>query len=345
MRAGIILGVTAVALLTVAMITMAGWSTPPIETEQTGYRGVGMEEVRDRSEIPALIAANQVPEPPWPLEESDAPPASEVYQNVQVLGDIPSDHFDRLMAGLTEWVSPDQGCAYCHLPDEGFEEDSLYTKIVSRHMLRMTRTINAEWKNHVGDTGVTCHTCHRGNPVPEQIWFTDPGPRQAQGLAGYRAGQNTPAPEVGLASLPYDPFTRFLGADGVPNEIRVVGNQALPPESPGRSIQDTESTYALMMHMSDSLGVNCTYCHNSRSFTGWEQSSPARVSAFHGIRMVGAINGEYLEPLNEQYPPERIGPTGDAPKANCATCHQGVPKPLLGADMLSDYPSLAGPAD
>jgi photosynthetic reaction center cytochrome c subunit len=26
----------------------------------------------------------------------------------------------------------------------------------------------------------------------------------------------------------------------------------------------------------------------------------------------------------------------------CATCHQGVYKPLFGANMLKDYPELAG---
>ena len=36
----------------------------------------------------------------------------------------------------------------------------------------------------------------------------------------------------------------------------------------------------------------------------------------------------------------RLGPTGDAPKANCTTCHQGAYKPLYGANMLDDYPSL-----
>jgi photosynthetic reaction center cytochrome c subunit len=40
-----------------------------------------------------------------------------------------------------------------------------------------------------------------------------------------------------------------------------------------------------MMHFSGSLGVNCTYCHNSQSFAKWEEpaDSPdrlARVSAW-----------------------------------------------------------------
>jgi photosynthetic reaction center cytochrome c subunit len=33
---------------------------------------------------------------------------------------------------------------------------------------------------------------------------------------------------------------------------------------------------------------------------------------------------------------------GDVAKVNCATCHQGVFKPLYGASMAKDYPELQG---
>ena len=39
-------------------------------------------------------------------------------------------------------------------------------------MIQMTQHINADWKTHVAETGVTCYTCHRGNTVPAEIWFT-----------------------------------------------------------------------------------------------------------------------------------------------------------------------------
>ena len=53
--------------------------------------------------------------------------------------------------------------------------------------------------------------------------------------------------------------------------------------------------------------------------------------------MVADLNHAYLEPLKPVYPDNRLGPTGDAAKANCATCHQGVNKPLYGVSMLKDY--------
>jgi photosynthetic reaction center cytochrome c subunit len=329
---------TVAVLLTVAMFTMAGWSRPPVETVQRGYRGTGMQAVVNPREFPAKIAANAVPEPQPPAEPTGEP-ASAYYENLQVLGDLDAAEFDRLMMAITEWVSPEQGCAYCHGEEGDFAGDHLYTKIVSRRMLQMTQHINGGWDEHVGDTGVTCYTCHRGKNVPDYVWFDAPETGDDVGLVGYRAGQNAPAPAIGLASLPYDPFSTYLGAEGDPSDIRVVGDTALPNGN-RHSIKQTEGTYALMMHMSQALDVNCTYCHNTRAFTAWDQSSAARVSAWYGIRMVADLNVDYLEPLGPQYPEVRLGPTGDAPKANCTTCHRGAFKPLYGASMLDDYPSL-----
>jgi photosynthetic reaction center cytochrome c subunit len=243
------------------------------------------------------------------------------------------------MVAITQWVAPEQGCAYCHAAGEDLSSDSLYTKVVARRMLQMTQHINTASKNHVGATGVTCYTCHRGQPVPANIWFTDPGPATARGVAGNRAGQNAPAPQVGLTSLPFDPFTPFLEQR---NPIRVVSTAALP-EGNRQSIKQTEWTYALMMHMSDALGVNCTFCHNTRSFASWDASTPQRTTAYYGIATVRDLNANYLDPLRKAYPPHRLGPGGDAPKVNCTTCHQGAYKPLYGANMLKDYPELGAP--
>jgi photosynthetic reaction center cytochrome c subunit len=60
--------------------------------------------------------------------------------------------------------------------------------------------------------------------------------------------------------------------------------------------------------------------------------------------MVRDLNTTVMQPLLGTLPPERVGPTGDVPKIYCATCHQGVNKPLYGAPMLKDYPELIRPA-
>jgi photosynthetic reaction center cytochrome c subunit len=152
-------------------------------------------------------------------------------------------------------------------------------------------------------------------------------------------GQNTPADSVKLASLPYDPFTSYLLKD---EPIRVNATKALPTSGgQGESIQRTEKTYALMTHMSASLGVNCTYCHNTQNFGKWDGAPPQRVTAYHGIRMARDLNLAYMEPLTDVFPSNRKGELGDVAKMNCATCHQGAYKPLLGAPMLKDHPELA----
>jgi photosynthetic reaction center cytochrome c subunit len=247
--------------------------------------------------------------------------------------------FTRLMQAMTAWVAPEQGCAYCHTEGEALSSDSAYTKVVARRMLQMNLAINASWTDHVGGTGVTCFTCHRGNNVPQYGWYLDPesaGPGKA---LGNRAGQNRPAPEVAYASLPADPFSTYL--DGKDN-IRVLTQNPLPLKGQtGASIVAIEQTYGLMMHISDSLGVNCTYCHNSRAFGAWEESSPVRTTAWYGIRLARDLNAEYVSALASVVPEKRLGPLGDIKKVNCMTCHQGAPKPLNGVSMLADYPELS----
>ncbi|BCM82445.1 photosynthetic reaction center cytochrome PufC [Methylobacterium indicum] len=335
-----ILGVVVAVLLTGAMFGTAGWTRPPVRSEQTGFRGTGMVQVQNPRTLAVKLEENAAPAPQDPVPPGGEP-ATQTYQNVKVLTDLSTDQFNRVMASITEWVAPEQGCAYCHNV-ENMADDSVYAKTVARSMLRMVRHINADWKNHVGETGVTCYTCHRGNPVPQAVWHDNPGPPHAQGFAARANGQNHPAPEAGLTSLNVDPFQGLLDDKDIDqNAIRVAARTALPT-SPSKPIQTTEKTYALMIHMAEGLGVNCTYCHNTRAFFSWDESTPKRVTAWHGIRMVRDINGNYITPLTPVLPEARLGPEGDPPKANCTTCHQGLAKPLNGAEMLKDYPELAG---
>jgi photosynthetic reaction center cytochrome c subunit len=64
------------------------------------------------------------------------------------------------------------------------------------------------------------------------------------------------------------------------------------------------------------------------------------VNAWHGIRMVRDLNANYMTPLTGKLPGQPLGPMGDVAKVYCATCHQGVNKPLAGAADGQDYPAL-----
>lgn len=323
-----------------AAFVVAGCERPPVETVQRGYRGTAMDAVYNPRILAAQAANNALPFDP-PMVPAVGPKASTVFKNLQVVGDLSVGEFTRLMVSITAWVAPEQGCSYCHAVGQSMASDSVYTKVVARRMLQMTRHINADWKTHVATTGVTCYSCHRGKPVPANIWFAPPVDAHFNGMVGNRAGQNAPAPSVGYASLPNDPFSRYLTVQAEQPNIRVIGPTALPTGN-RQSTKQTEATYGLMMHMSTSLGVNCTYCHNSRSFGQWNTSSPQRVTAWYGIRMTRDLNTNYLDPLAGVFPVNRLGPTGDVPKLNCATCHQGAYKPLYGAKVLATHPELVG---
>lgn len=323
-----------------AALTLAGCELGHKKIEQTGYRGTGGDQITALNRL----VAQPVPAPPFELPADGGPTAGETYQNVKVLQNVSAERFNYLMASMNNWIAPQTGdpakvgCNYCHNP-ENMASDEKYTKVVARRMLQMTQNINANWSTHVKGTGVTCWTCHRGNAVPQYKWAI--APDTGGRLMGNKHGQDTPAATVAYASLPYDPFTPYIRGG---QNIRVQGNVPLPTGKPGASIARTEQTYGLMMHMSSALNVNCTFCHNTDSFSSWSNSRPQRAQAWYGIRMVRQTNDAYIASLTSVFPANRKGPHGDPYKVNCTTCHQGLNKPMGGVSMLADYPMLAGGA-
>lgn len=284
----------------------------PKKIAQHGYAGVGMETNYDPDDVAKTAAYNQAPKPLPPAPPG--PPGQ--YKNVQVLTNISAAEFGRTMTAMSSWVAGGAGnCAYCH-NTANFASDSnkgqpIYTKLVARMMLRMTRRINADYTQHVGGTGVTCYTCHRGQPLPNGLWF-------------YTSENQI--------------LRHYLDRD----DIRVQSHTIEPNNGNRTAIRQTYNTYALMVTQSNALGVNCTYCHNTRAMTSWEQSTPKRVVAYAGAAMLRDVNMNYLNPLQPVYPRSRLGEHGDAPKAQCITCHNGVYKPMYGAKMVKDYPALWG---
>ncbi len=339
-KSGIFFGLLLVAGTASTMFAVRQFSSmqhPPVVSVQRGFRGTGLVQIYNPGMRAALAAQAKIPYI-LPPADADGDKAGDAYQNVRVLNKLSVGQFTRLMVSMATWVAPEQGCAYCHNL-ENMALDEKYTKVVARRMLQMTQNINGNWSAHVQKTGVTCYTCHGGNPVPKNIWYNDPGPA-AEGIAETQTGMAHPTRQIGYSSLPYDPFTPFLEKA---NNIRVQGPTALATTNVS-SIKQTEWTYSLMIMMSQSLGVNCDYCHNTRAFYNWEQSTPARVTAWYGIRMVRDLNTNYLDPLNGVFPAYRKGVTGDSPKVFCATCHQGIYKPLYGVSMLSSFRyELGGP--
>ncbi len=300
------------ALLASALVLAGGCQLGKKEQAQLGYRGVNEIQFIDVNTEREVLARNQAL-PPLP----PAPPNTPVgkWQNVQVLVNLPAGEFTRTMQAMTNWVSPktgsQAGCIYCHNP-ANYASDEKYAKVVSRRMLIMTRDLNTNWRAHVKLTGVTCYTCHYGAPVPRAgLW--------------HQTNEN-----------------QYLRAYLDRSDVRVQSYTVQHTDLNHSSIRQADWTYALMINMSNSLGVNCTFCHNSRSWASWQNAPWTRVSALYGLRMTRYINQSYVAPLGTVLPAQRLGERGDPPMVGCATCHNGVHKPLAGVSMVKDYPALWG---
>jgi photosynthetic reaction center cytochrome c subunit len=200
----------------------------------------------------------------------------------------------------------------------------------------MTQHINETYPEHVQPAGVTCYTCHRGENRPSGTFYNLVPVVDV--MEGWSANQNRVTPVSEWTSLPSDALQKYL-VEYEP--IRVSDLEPRVPSEGTASIQRTERTFSLMNHQSNALGVNCTFCHNSRAFYDLDQSTPQLLQAQLGIAMALDINNEYVLPLGELLPANRLGPVHqDPPKVACMTCHKGNAKPVGGLAVLHDWPEL-----
>jgi len=341
MKFNLIFGGVIAAIAGLAFVVLT-FERLPVDSTQGGFRGTSMGRVDNPRTVAALAVRNQAP-PASEAADDSGPRASEIYENVQVLGHLSIEQFGRIMLAMSEWIYPNaenpaESCNGCHVPGN-FAAEGMYQKTVARRMLQMVQTINSTYSSHVQQVGVTCYTCHRGQAVPAAVWAEAPPNARLHRLLSTAPADNRPVVANAYSSLPTDAYSAFLTRD---SQVGVAGTSARQADN-NSSIRQTEWTWSIMMHMSTSLGVNCTFCHNSRNFSGWQDSTPKRVTAWHGLRMVRSINNDYIDPLQPEFPPHRLGPMGDPLKVNCSTCHMGVNQPLLGAPMLRDYPELNPP--
>ena len=90
--------------------------------------------------------------------------ASEQYENLQILGDVPGSSLEPTM----ELIAASLGfeCTDCHTGDD-FANDEISRKETARSMMRMMRSIDEGL--FPGEQGPTCWTCHRGSSQPEYL--------------------------------------------------------------------------------------------------------------------------------------------------------------------------------
>ena len=293
------------------------------------------------------LAVNKAP-PPLPPAEVGGPLATAVYKNVQVLTDVSAAEFMRTQQAITNWVSPKEGCGFCHA-GENYASDEKPAKAAARIMMQMTRHMNADWAVHVQPSGVTCYSCHRGQPVPSETWFPQ-APMPEHPLVAKRDNWQESADTV-RKFFPDAGWDEWFVQD---QPARVQSTTALPT---GRvsSFVVAKRLYEMMMQYSDGIGVNCGFCHNSRAFNDWSESTPYRWSGYNALRLVRDLNSNFLlkiaaaMPQTRQLMRETSLPVIPAQQRGvqegnglvvCATCHLGLPKPLNGANMVHDYPAM-----
>ena len=303
----IVMGAAGSAVLAaIALITFG----QPFATDslQTGPAGTGMS-------VPEFKSDLATPDPD--------------IEALAAIGDLDGD----IIAAMQAWTG---------IPNL-FEDPDSYQYGVGAMMIAMTQNINENWAGHVyanGEVGVNCYTCHRGQPVPSEIWFSIVPVNER--VAGWAAVQNRATSLSQATSLPSDALEKYLLED---NEIAVHDLESRVAGVPGQddyaSIQDTERTYSLMNYFSNSLGVNCVFCHNSRAFYDAGQVTPQWATASLGILMVQELNNDYIVPAGALLPEERLGMrNGDEPKVACKTCHKGYQQPLQGTNVIGDWPQL-----
>ncbi|MBV8705383.1 MAG: photosynthetic reaction center cytochrome c subunit [Acetobacteraceae bacterium] len=337
-----------VAGLTAFALIVPDWHLP-VRGYQVSEAGPSLVQFEQTAQ-PQVHALNTTP-PPLPPPEPETTPATQVYQNVKVLTDTDAGQFIRLQHAITAWVSPKQGCGFCH-EAQNYASDAKPAKQAARTMLRMVRGINTAWQNHVGQAGVTCWTCHRGQPVPAQLWFPRP-PKAPRDMIAKQEDWNEEATTV-HKFFPAASWDLYLRGEtsGSGQAYTALPSRTAPPQIV------TKRVYEVMMQMSDEIGVNCGYCHNSRAFFDWKESTPARWVGYYGIQMTRALNRNVLEPLattipqvrDERYhsfipvlPPRDRGLQAGNGFVICGTCHYGLPKPTRIPDALDTFPTLRKP--
>jgi hypothetical protein len=125
------------------------------------------------------------------------------------------------------------------------------------------------------------------------------------------------------------------GQPGFPPQ-KLENLKVFPKDMPVRALLDTMRSFA------GALGVRCTYCHVGEegqplsSFDFKSDKKPEKEKARTMLRMVSAINGDYLAKLtNRREPTVNVA---------CVTCHRGVAVPrTLQQTLVAAYD--AGGAD
>lgn len=134
----------------------AHFDDAPAPTCWTCHRGETAPEVEQPERPPPpRYSAN-----PFSQEEGRA---AEIYENVQLLGDLTSAGLKDVMEGYNAALGV--ACTHCHVVND-WASDRKREKDVARRMVRMETEIEVQYFQDADK--VSCWTCHRGEVEPDR---------------------------------------------------------------------------------------------------------------------------------------------------------------------------------
>jgi len=228
-------------------------------------------------------------------------------QNVEVLVGLDTNEITGYMLNhFSAGLGVD--CTYCHTlenfaADVWDDEVAMANKDMARQHATMSGDLNQTWLTQLPDLAdnkqpygaqIACATCHNGVPQPVS-WADDP---------------------------PYgEPLRLPLDADTVIS----VEEQGILNVNARRdiSLDTVQYNQEVMYHMNTSLGVGCTYCHNSRYFPSYEVA--AKYYSLNMLQMTQYMWNTYADILGNQEP-------------SCTLCHQGAPIPPGSVRSVEQMP-------
>jgi len=213
--------------------------------------------------------------------------------NVQVLAGMTSA---QIWTYMQQYVSGalGVGCQYCH-NIQNFASDEYPQKIAARNMLYLVSDVNAEfivnlpnWRGNY----VQCATCHNNAPnnlesvgvqfiksVPDILVTVDPLDENGVAITDPALKPEALQQPISLQdSVLYYLYNYFVWKPFDPN-VPESGRGALAlTYDGGRTQEQVTINQNVMNYQSWSLGVGCTYCHNSRNFVGYELETASNIS-------------------------------------------------------------------
>jgi photosynthetic reaction center cytochrome c subunit len=253
------------------------------------------------------------------------------------LANVTVENYERLVEAMRSWTG---------IPDLLEPGNDSYQTQVAYSMIEMTQNINQNWAAHVqanAEVGVTCYTCHRGQPVPNNIWFRV-GPVN-NNAAGWPAIQNRVTMTSNFTSLPSTYLEHFLlqDEDGFYGVAQVHDLASRVENLAGRSAHPADGNDLCLDELLRQLAgrelrVLSQQPRVLRSHAGHPAMVDRKPRHHHGAGAAGAV-----------HPAARRGPAGrtsrsdlrDVPKLACRTCHQGEQQPLNGLNVIANWPELA----